>query len=88
MQGPWTAFRAFSVSSISSPPTARMIPPVLERAIQYGTKYQMEQLSPQISLFGGGDGQSQELQEPPIPMGTMRDGEVLGSLDSARRAEF
>ncbi|MEM6631655.1 MAG: DNA polymerase III subunit alpha [Bacteroidota bacterium] len=53
--------------------------PVLERAIQYGTKYQMEQLSPQISLFGGADGQAQELQEPPIPMGTMRDGEVLES---------
>jgi len=46
--------------------------------VQYGVKYQLEQQSPQISLFGGTNGSGQqEIQEPPIPMGTMQDGQIM-----------
>ena len=52
---------------------------VIERSLSFGSKYQQEKNSPQISLFGGGNGNGQtaEEQEPSIPIGTMKDGDVL-----------
>ena len=51
---------------------------VLDRSIIYGRKVQAEKNSKQISLFGGGDGTGGGgLEEPTIPVGTMRDGKVV-----------
>lgn len=42
---------------------------VLDKAVQYGNKLQLEQQSAQASLFGGSGGGGSMLPEPKIPMG-------------------
>jgi DNA polymerase-3 subunit alpha len=60
---------------------------VLDRAIQYGRKVQAEKKSAQISLFGGADS-SGGLEEPAIPVGTMKDGKVVEAWTRLQELNF
>jgi len=61
---------------------------VIEKAVQYGVKYQIEKQSPQISLFGGNGTEESELQEPAIPMGTMQDGHIIEEWSRLEKLNF
>lgn len=61
---------------------------VLDRAAQYGRKVQAEKASNQMSLFGGGGEGEGGLEEPTIPMGTMRDGKVVEAWTRLQELNF
>ncbi len=62
---------------------------VLERAVSYGSKIQMERNSPQVSLFGdlNGGGDTSTL-EPAIPMGTMQDGRIREAWSELEKLNY
>ena len=61
---------------------------VLDRAVQYGRKVQAEKASNQMSLFGGGGEAEGGLEEPTIPVGTMRDGKVVEQWTRLQELNF
>jgi DNA polymerase-3 subunit alpha len=61
---------------------------VLDRAVQYGRKVMAEKNSKQVSLFGGDTSESGGLEEPAIPIGTMRDGKVVEAWTRLQELNF
>ncbi|MFK7925576.1 MAG: DNA polymerase III subunit alpha [Bacteroidia bacterium] len=61
---------------------------ILEKAVSYGTKVQMERNSPQVSLFGDALGGDESSQMPTIPVGTMEDGLVLEAWSELEKLNY
>ena len=61
---------------------------VLEKAVSYGTKVQIERNSPQVSLFGDMNGNGSSTQEPAIPIGTMQDGRIREAWSELEKLNY
>ncbi|MDW3649246.1 MAG: DNA polymerase III subunit alpha [Bacteroidia bacterium] len=69
-------------------PTEKENGHLLDRALSYGVKVQMERNSPQVSLFGDANGNGSSHQEPPIPMGTNKEGKILEAWTELEKLNY